>query len=124
MTISTTRAARRRHLKVSRAAELMRAIDDVDELARKARAALDELELGIDRVRELRNDRGLALVLDQPERFDTSGQPLSIPEAMLALGISRSTIDRWVRDGVIETVAFGARQRIPRREIDRLRGQQ
>jgi excisionase family DNA binding protein len=50
--------------------------------------------------------------------------PRTISDAARELGIGRSTLHRWISQGVAKTFRFGNRPRISAAEIERLKGLQ
>ena len=55
-----------------------------------------------------------------PEQPDPGAYLLTVPQALEALHISRSSLHKQVKAGRIKTVRIGSRVLVPRREIERL----
>lgn len=55
-----------------------------------------------------------------PEHYDPGAYLLTVPQALEALHISRSSLYKQFKAGRIKTVRIGSRVLVPRREIERL----
>jgi excisionase family DNA binding protein len=53
---------------------------------------------------------------------DRAEEPLTIGEAAKVARVSRRTMQRWVRDGVLPSVAVGRVRRVRRSDLSRLAG--
>jgi excisionase family DNA binding protein len=65
-------------------------------------------------------ERATDIARKQIERADISRELLSIDEVSKMLKVSRMTLSRWDKQGVLEKVEVGGKRRYRRRDIEKL----